>query len=135
MLSEDYKWNFDYVRLAWDTGFCFGNRKSTNLEKSKICKTQLDPSKGRHESVTILGLVDIEEIIKETDIATVDKHISTILNYVLDNEQAELLDNNFVKMFQISQLAVEYLLFCKKYLDNTVVLLKKELGTIKEVKT
>lgn len=44
-----------------------------------------------------------------------------------------------MKVFRISQLAVEYLLFCKKYLDNTIVLLKKEfsnsLDENKELKT
>ncbi|KAJ8979526.1 hypothetical protein NQ317_017674 [Molorchus minor] len=35
-------------------------------------------------------------------------------------------------MFRMSQLSVEYLLFCKKYLDNTVVILKKELSKLKE---
>ncbi|CAH0557114.1 unnamed protein product [Brassicogethes aeneus] len=114
MWGEDYHWHFDYVRLAWDTGFNFEKRKSCNLDKSKIC------------------LLDIEQIIQDRDIAAVERYISTVLQYILDNEQAEILDTNFVKMFRISQLAVEYLLFCKKYLDNTAVLLKKELAAVKE---
>lgn len=71
--------------------------------------------------------------MKERDVASVDRYISTVVQYVLDEEQSKVLDINFVKLFKISQLAVEYLVFCKKYLDNTVVLLKKELAKSKEV--
>ncbi|KAL1496980.1 hypothetical protein ABEB36_008018 [Hypothenemus hampei] len=108
-MFEDYKWHYDYVRLAWDTGFTFERYKSLSIENSKIY------------------IVDIEKIIKERDVASVDRHISTVIQYILDEEQSKLLDYNFVKIFRLSQLAVEYLLFCKKYLDNTVALLKKEL--------
>ncbi|XP_018561298.1 zinc finger protein DZIP1 [Anoplophora glabripennis] len=114
MSADDYKWHFDYVRLAWDAGFSFEKYKYSNLDKNKIC------------------LVDIDRIIKERDVASVERFLSTVVQYVLENDQAELLDTNFVKMFRISQLSVEYLLFCKKYLDNTVVLLKKEISKLKE---
>ncbi|XP_019773430.2 cilium assembly protein DZIP1L [Dendroctonus ponderosae] len=109
MWFEDYKWHYDYVRLAWDTGFAFEKCKSASLDKNKIC------------------VVDVDRIVRERDVGSVDHHISTVVQYILDEEQAKVLDTNFVKIFRISQLAVEYLLFCKKYLDNTVVLLKKEL--------
>lgn len=77
--------------------------------------------------------MDIDRIIKERDVASVERFLPTVVQYVLENDQAELLDTNFVKMFRVSQLSVEYLLFCKKYLDNTVVLLKKEISKLKEV--
>lgn len=78
-------------------------------------------------------MVDIDRIIRERDVASVERFLPTVVQYVLENDQAELLDTNFVKMFRISQLSVEYLLFCKKCLDNTVVLLKKEIFKLKEV--
>lgn len=37
------------------------------------------------------------------------------------------MDPNFVKLFRLAQLAVEYLLYCKQYLDHSVVILKDEL--------
>lgn len=77
--------------------------------------------------------MDVDRIVKERDVASVDRYISTVVQYILDEEQSKVLDINFVKLFKISQLAVEYLVFCKKYLDNTVVLLKKELAKSKEV--
>ncbi|CAG9858451.1 unnamed protein product [Phyllotreta striolata] len=114
MWVDNYRWHYDYTRLAWDTGFCFDKFKYPNLDKNKIC------------------LIDIDRIIKERDVASVDRNISTVVQYVLENDQAEVLDVNFVKVFRLSQLSVEYLLFCKKYLDKTVVLLKKELNKLKE---
>lgn len=39
----------------------------------------------------------------------------------------QILDGNFVKLFRLAQLAVEYLLYCKQYLDQGVVILKDEL--------
>lgn len=77
--------------------------------------------------------MDIDRIVKERDILTVEQYTPLVIHYVLDDEQAEILNSSFVKIFRISQLAIEYLLFCKKYLDNTVVLLKKEMTRIKQV--
>lgn len=79
------------------------------------------------------GLLDIDRIVKERDISTVEQYIPIVIHYVLEDDQAEILDSSFVKIFRISQLAIEYLLFCKKYLDNTVVLLKKEMSRLKKV--
>lgn len=79
-------------------------------------------------------LVDVEHIIRERDIASIERHIPTVITYNLEREQAAVLDDNFVKIFRLSQLAVEYLLFCKKYLDNTVVLLKKDIVKLNQVR-
>lgn len=37
------------------------------------------------------------------------------------------MDPNFVKLFRLAQLSVEYLLYCKQYLDHSVIILKDEL--------
>ncbi|VEN36070.1 unnamed protein product [Callosobruchus maculatus] len=116
MLSEDFRWHYDYIRLAWDSGFSFDKQKQPNVDKTKIC------------------LIDIDRVIKERDVATVEQFLSIVIGYVLDTEHAEVLDTNFVKVFRMSQLAVEYLLFCKRYLDNTVVLLKRDMAKSREVK-
>nr|CAI5830009.1 unnamed protein product [Callosobruchus analis] len=114
MLSEEFRWHYDYIRLAWDSGFSFDKHKQPNVDKNKIC------------------LIDVDKVIKERDVATVEQFLSLVIGYVLDTEHAEILDTNFVKVFRLSQLAVEYLLFCKKYLDNTVVLLKKDMVKARE---
>lgn len=79
-----------------------------------------------------IGFFDVDRVVKERDINIIEQYIPLVIHYVLD-DQAEILDSNFVKIFRISQLAIEYLLFCKKYLDNTVVLLKKEMTKLKQV--
>lgn len=74
------------------------------------------------------GLIDVETVIREKDVSTLERFISLVTEFCLEGEQVKVLDQSFVKVFRISQLIIEYLLFCKKYLDNTVVLLKKELS-------
>ncbi|CAG9823675.1 unnamed protein product [Phaedon cochleariae] len=113
---DDYKWHCDFIQLAWDSGFSFGKYQYPNIDKYKIC------------------LVDIERIIRERDVASVENQIPTILQFTLDNDQANVLDPNFVKVFRISQLSVEYLMFCKKYLDNLVISMKKEISDLKHEK-
>ncbi|XP_023029057.2 DAZ interacting zinc finger protein 1 [Leptinotarsa decemlineata] len=112
--AENHKWHYDYVRLAWDAGFSFGKSKYTSLDKNKIY------------------MVDIDRIIKDRDFSSVEKHISTVLQYVLEGEQVEILDTNFVNFFRMSQLSIEYLLFCKKYLDHTVTILKQDIVKLKQ---
>ncbi|KAG5897168.1 hypothetical protein JTB14_022531 [Gonioctena quinquepunctata] len=114
MSFDDYKWHYDYVRLAWDAGFSFGKGNYTIVDKNQIY------------------IVNIDRIIKERDVASVERYIPTVLQYVLDKDQAEILDTNFVNLFRMSQLSVEYLLFCKKYLDNTVIIMKKDITKLKQ---
>ncbi|KAJ8935071.1 hypothetical protein NQ314_013016 [Rhamnusium bicolor] len=77
MWTEDYRWHYDYVRLAWDTGFSFEKYKYPNLDKNKIC------------------LVDIDRIVKERDVASVERCIPTVVQFILESDQAEVLDTNF----------------------------------------
>lgn len=34
----DHHWHYDYARLAWDTGFVFGNKNPSYLDKNKLSK-------------------------------------------------------------------------------------------------
>ncbi|XP_017786327.1 PREDICTED: zinc finger protein Dzip1 [Nicrophorus vespilloides] len=115
MCSTENHLHFDYVRLAWDSGFCF------NESKSKIAF-----------DISSLSLVDIERVTRDRDIATVVKYIPTILQFQLDEELSRILEPNFVKIFQLCQLAIQYLKYCKVYLDNTVILLKRDLAVFSE---
>ena len=45
MFSADYKWQHDYVRLAFDTGFRFERHKSDNFDKNRISKCFVENSK------------------------------------------------------------------------------------------
>lgn len=72
-------------------------------------------------------ILDVDRIIRERDIASIDKYISNILQYNFDDNEMNILDPNFVKFIRLNQLSTEYLLFCKKYLDSTVTTLKNDL--------
>lgn len=59
---------------------------------------------------------------------TIEEAIDSVIEYCLESEyDVKILDSNFVKLFRLAQLAVEYLLHCKHYLDQSVVILKDEL--------
>ncbi|RZC32910.1 zinc finger protein DZIP1L [Asbolus verrucosus] len=96
MFGENYKWNYDYARLARDS------------------------------------LIDIDRVIQEKDVATIEKFIPCVVQFILDPEQAQILDDNFVKIFRMSQLAIDYLLFCKRYLDKTLVNVKEDFSKLSE---
>lgn len=67
-------------------------------------------------------------MIHERDFATVDENINSVIDYCLESEyDVKILDSNFVKLFRLAQLSVEYLLYCKQYLDHSVIILKDEL--------
>ena len=67
-------------------------------------------------------------MIRERDFQTVDENVNNVIDYHLESEyDVKILDPNFVKLFRVAQLAVEYLLYCKQYLDQSVVILKEEL--------
>lgn len=67
-------------------------------------------------------------MIRERDYQTVDDNVNNVIDYFLEHEyDLKILDPNFVKLFRLSQLAVEYLLYCKQYLDQSVVILKDEM--------
>ncbi|KAL3282125.1 hypothetical protein HHI36_005322 [Cryptolaemus montrouzieri] len=112
MWLHNYHWHFDYVRLAKDTGFCFEKTRAP-LDKNKIC------------------VIDLDKIIKDGDVGTIEQCMPTIVQYNIETgEHRGILDQNFLKLFRMSQLAVEYLLFCKKYLDHTVTLLKEDMKNL-----
>ncbi|KAL2748608.1 zinc finger protein Dzip1 [Vespula maculifrons] len=105
------KWCHNFPKLAKESGFHF------NTHKSRV-----------HIDWNHIGSIDIDRVIIERDFITVDENINNIINYNLKNEyDLKILDSNFVKVFRLAQLAVEYLLYCKQYLDQSVIILKDEL--------
>lgn len=81
----------------------------------------------------IAGAIDIDKLIRERDFSTIDENINNVIDYSLESEyNLKILDPNFVKLFRLAQLSVEYLLYCKQYLDHSVIILKDELRLKKE---
>lgn len=77
---------------------------------------------------SIAGTIDIDRVIRERDFSIIDQNINNVIDYCLESEyDVKILDSNFVKLFRLAQLSVEYLLYCKQYLDHSVIILKDEL--------
>ncbi|XP_076295278.1 DAZ interacting zinc finger protein 1 [Lasioglossum baleicum] len=105
------KWCHDFPKLARESGFYF------NMHKSRI---RVDWNR--------ISNIDIDRIIRDRDFYVIDDNINSVIDYSLESEyDIKILDSSFVKLFRLAQLAVEYLLYCKEYLDHSVVILKDEL--------
>ncbi|XP_034193934.2 DAZ interacting zinc finger protein 1 isoform X2 [Osmia lignaria lignaria] len=105
------KWCHDFPKLARESGFYFDKHKS---------KVRIDWNR--------ISSIDIDRVIRERDFYTIDDNINNVIDYCLESEyDVKILDSNFVKLFRLAQLAVEYLLYCKQYLDHSVIILKDEL--------
>lgn len=77
-----------------------------------------------------LGSVDVDRIYRERDFASLEYS----LQYILDGPLGSLLESRALdaavsKLFRVSQLAIQYLLFCKQFLDRSVTVMR---ATIKE---
>lgn len=81
----------------------------------------------QNSNLFVSGSIDIDRVIRERDFHTVDENVNNVIDYCLESEyDVKILDPNFVKLFRLAQLAVEYLLYCKQYLDFTFAVLKDE---------
>ncbi|XP_050341955.1 cilium assembly protein DZIP1L [Bactrocera neohumeralis] len=69
----------------------------------------------------ILGSIEIERLLQDQRIEQVDSllaHLSEApLATILDTN---ILDSGIAKYFVVSQFAIQYLLFCRKFLDETI---------------
>nr|XP_012235197.1 PREDICTED: zinc finger protein DZIP1L isoform X1 [Linepithema humile] len=104
-------WCHDFPKLARESGFYF------NMHGSRV---RVDWNR--------ISAIDIDRVIRERDFLTIDANINNVVDYCLESEyDVKILDPNFVKLFRLAQLSVEYLLYCKQYLDHSVIILKDEL--------
>ncbi|XP_070149241.1 cilium assembly protein DZIP1 isoform X1 [Polyergus mexicanus] len=104
-------WCHDFPKLARESGFYF------NMHGSRV---RVDWNR--------ISAIDIDRLICERDFSTIDENINNVIDYSLESEyDVKILDSNFVKLFRLAQLSVEYLLYCKQYLDHSVIILKDEL--------
>ncbi|KYM81764.1 Zinc finger protein DZIP1L [Atta colombica] len=104
-------WCHDFPKLARESGFYF------NMHGSRV---RVDWNR--------IGAIDIDRVIRERDFSSIDQNINNVIDYCLESEyDVKILDSNFVKLFRLAQLSVEYLLYCKQYLDHSVIILKDEL--------
>lgn len=116
MWFENYSWNNNYSLLALEQGFTFERRKTVCKDKNKI------------------ALLDIEEIIVNNDVKSIEKLLPFVVQYNVDGSD-QLLDQSFVKTFRICQLLIEYLLFCKMHLDGSIPMYKQDIKKLQEENT
>lgn len=56
--------------------------------------------------------IDVDKVIKEVDLKQLEGLLQNITYAQLDREDLERLgDQHFIKLFKISQLSIEYLLY------------------------
>jgi len=129
-------WCHDFPKLARESGFYFNMHGSrVRVDWNRIGKLDVITQQNVKQSLLLqinnnlfAGAIDVDRVIRERDFSTIDQNINNVIDYCLESEyDVKILDPNFVKLFRLAQLSVEYLLYCKQYLDHSVIILKDEL--------
>ena len=73
-------------------------------------------------------------MVRQRDLETLQETLSNIMSCCLDNEyDLKVLDPNFVNLFRLAQLAVDFLLYCRNYLDHCVTVMQEQLRVALQV--
>ncbi|XP_063993118.1 cilium assembly protein DZIP1L [Diachasmimorpha longicaudata] len=104
-------WCHDFPKLARESGFYFNvHRAPVRIDWNRI------------------STIDIDRVMRDRDFLTIDENVNSVVDYSLETAyDIKILDPNFVKIFRLAQLSVEYLLYCRQYLDQSVIILKDDL--------
>ncbi|RKO89786.1 Iguana/Dzip1-like DAZ-interacting protein N-terminal-domain-containing protein, partial [Blyttiomyces helicus] len=78
----------------------------------------------------LLASVQVDRIMKEVDIGCLQEIMENITYCDVEAEDLRYVDPNFIKLFQLSQLMVEYLLHSQDYLAGERLLLAENLETV-----
>ncbi|PNF36211.1 hypothetical protein B7P43_G09719, partial [Cryptotermes secundus] len=110
----------DFPRIAKEMGFSFGLRRG-RVDWHKI------------------GAIDVDRLIHERDLMSLQENLISIINYNLDSEyDVKILDPNFVKLFKLAQLSVDYLMYSEQHLYNCIELeqqhSRKHMKEVEKVK-
>ena len=63
--------------------------------------------------------IDIDKMVKEVDLRQLETLLQNLTYAHLDREDLERLgDAHFVKLFRLSQLSIEYLIYTQNYLET-----------------
>ncbi|KAJ1511077.1 Zinc finger protein dzip1 [Coelomomyces lativittatus] len=85
--------------------------------------------KRRRERINwrLLGSLDVDRIQRELDLSALQDAIDNVTFCDIESEDLRYTDPNFVKLFQLSQLIIEYLLYCQNLLQDTEKVSSKRL--------
>jgi hypothetical protein len=79
-------------------------------------------------SFSISGTVDIDRLVQEKDLVSLQENLISIINYNLDSEyDVKILDPNFVKLFKLAQLSIDYLMYSEQHAYNCVEMEQQHL--------
>ncbi|VDM33937.1 unnamed protein product [Hydatigera taeniaeformis] len=83
--------------------------------------------------VFALASVDVCRVASQIDIDALQDNLVSVAFCDINSEiDTRYVDTNFIKLFQLAQLLIEYLLYSQDYLTNTVDSLRLENETIKK---
>lgn len=142
------QWNHNFPQIARESGFRLNRPKGGLLDWRLIGKHSYDcmiigtyfkihplvspvtncllPAYDYlSKSKFIAGSIDVDWLVKENDLdrlESVQHHLSGApLSNLLQNS---VLDGSVVKYFELAQLSIQFLLFCKQFLDQSVTTLR-----------
>jgi len=138
-IEMDAGGNHDFPRLARESGFYFSLYRG-RVDWKQIGRWCAANLTGLHfiliSEMYLMGsslfsfseLLDIDRLIRERDLESLQSVFSTITSCNLNNDyDVKVLDPNFVKLFRLAQLSVDYLQYCRHYLDHCVIVLQEQL--------
>ncbi|KNE65132.1 hypothetical protein AMAG_19436 [Allomyces macrogynus ATCC 38327] len=67
----------------------------------------------------LIGAVDVTRVQREIDLGALQEVMDNVAYCDIDSEDLRYTDPNFVKLFQLAQLVIEYLLHCQDVLHSS----------------
>ncbi|XP_019850737.1 PREDICTED: zinc finger protein DZIP1L-like [Amphimedon queenslandica] len=74
-----------------------------------------------------LSGVDVDKIAQTVDVQTLQNNILHVTFCNVENEEFRNVDINFIKLFRLAQLIIEYLLHTQQYLTDQLQVLQEQL--------
>uniref|UniRef100_A0A336LDP0 CSON003859 protein n=1 Tax=Culicoides sonorensis TaxID=179676 RepID=A0A336LDP0_CULSO len=109
-------WKHDFIEVARESGFKFKQQHSGVSAAAFFDWKEIDS-------------VDVDQIISDRDFHAVDRLLPHLMEAPIGSLiHNRILDPNIRKYLQLTQVALQYLLFCKKFLDKTVCGLRSTIN-------
>eukprot|EP01052_Picozoa_sp_SAG31_P012231 SAG31_NODE_710_length_12681_cov_5.880277_2_plen_364_part_00 len=81
-----------------------------------------------------LSTVSLEKVVRNIDVDTLQDHLEMItFCNAATSDVAQYADPNFIKLFRLSQLIIEYTLYTMEIIDEARLNIEKELASAKKV--
>ncbi|KAI8121851.1 hypothetical protein FF38_03989 [Lucilia cuprina] len=106
-----FNYTYNYPQVARESGFKLRNYKDGPLD------------------FRLIGSLEVERILKDQSLEHIDAVLSHLSEAPLGSIlESNILDSGIAKYFILSQFSVQYLLFCRKFLEETVSDLRESHG-------